>query len=57
MYIWLLLAYVAGSIATFFLMYNIIAHNVTDKCITELIDNGFLKTKIVGGEVEIIKND
>ena len=55
--IWLLIAYVAGSVATFFLMYNIIAHNVTDQCISQLIDNGFLKTKKVNGEEVIIKND
>lgn len=57
MYIWLFIAYVAGSIATFFLMYNFIAHDVTDKCISQLIEGGFLKTKKVGDEIEILKND
>jgi hypothetical protein len=57
MYIWLLIAYVAGSIATFFLMYNIVAHDITDKCISQLIEGGFLKTKKVGDEIEILKND
>jgi hypothetical protein len=55
MYLWLFIAYVAGSAATFFLMYNIIASQVVEKCITDLIENGFLKTKKVKGEVEILK--
>jgi hypothetical protein len=57
MYIWLFIAYVAGSITTYLLMYNIIAYTVTDKCIGQLIDGGFLKTKKVGDEIEILKND
>ena len=57
MYIWLFIAYVAGSITTYLLMYNIIAYTVTDKCIGQLIDGGFLKTKKVGNEIVILKND
>ena len=57
MYIWLFIAYVAGSITTYLLMYNIIAYTVTDKRIAQLIDGGFLKTKKVGNEIEILKND
>ena len=53
--IWIGVAYVAGSVSTFFLIYNAIAHKVTDKCISKLIDDGYLKTKQNGNETEVLK--
>lgn len=55
---WLAIAYVTGSIATYFLMYRSIVINAIDKTIDNLIEAGYLKaTKNSNGEVLLHKHD
>ncbi len=56
MELWILLAYVLGSGATYFLMRKQIAFNITETIIDSLIAQGFLRhKKDKNGEVEIVK--
>ena len=53
---WLLVAYIAGSLATYFLMHNQIVLKVTDNMIDKLITEGYLRSKRdENGETEIVK--
>ena len=53
---WLAGAYIAGSLATYYLFLKKNFINATEKTIDSLIDNGFLRYKRrADGEVEILK--
>lgn len=55
---WLLGAYLAGSFATYFLLWKQATVDVLGKTIDQLVDNGFLRhRKNVDGEIEILKWD
>jgi len=54
--VWLLGAYVAGSLATYYLFLKKNFLDATEATIDTLIENGFLRTKRGSdGEVEILK--
>jgi|TARA_A100001388_G_C28404940_1_gene327790 hypothetical protein len=56
MELWILIAYVLGSAATYFLMRKQIAFNITESIIDQLIAQGFLRSKKdKNGETEIVK--
>ena len=56
MELWILIAYVLGSAATYFLMRKQIAFNITESIIDQLIAQGFLRSKKdTNGETEIVK--
>lgn len=53
---WLLFAYVAGSIVTYFLMLKATFIDASGRTIDMLIENGFLRhKKNADGEIEILK--
>ena len=56
--LWLLLAYVAGSIATYLLMLKATFVDAADKTIDTLIDAGYIRTrKNKDGELELLQWD
>lgn len=55
-YFWLFIAYVAGSVATFYLVYRSILTNAIGNTVDTLIEQGYIKSKTLpSGEVEILK--
>ena len=55
---WLLLAYIAGSVATYILMLKATFVNAADKTIDTLIDAGYIRTrKSANGELELLQWD
>ena len=56
--LWLLLAYVAGSVATYLLMLKATFVGAADKTIDTLIDAGYIRTrKGANGELELLQWD
>ena len=57
-FLWLFLAYLAGSFATYFLFYKTVTINAVEKTIDGLIENGYLKhSKTPDGDVLLHKYD
>ena len=55
---WLLLAYIAGSVATYLLMLKATFVDAADKTIDTLIDAGYIRTrKGADGELELLQWD
>ena len=55
---WLFGAYLAGSVATYFLMIKSTVLDASERTLDMLIDGGFLKVrKNSDGEIEILKWD
>jgi len=55
---WLFIAYLSGTIVTYFLFWKQVHVDVIEKTIDSLIDNGFIRTrKTANGEVELLKWD
>ena len=55
---WLLVAYVAGSVATYLLMLKATFVDAADKTIDTLIDAGYIRTrKNKDGELELLQWD
>ena len=55
---WLLIAYVAGSVATYLLMLKSTFIDAADKTIDTLIEAGYIRTrKTKDGEIEILQWD
>ena len=55
---WLLVAYVAGSVATYLLMLKSTFVDAADKTIDTLIDAGYIRTrKNKDGELELLQWD
>ena len=55
---WLLVAYVAGSVATYLLMLKATSVDAADKTIDTLIDAGYIRTrKNKDGELELLQWD
>jgi len=55
---WLLVAYVAGSVATYLLMLKATFVDAADKTIDTLIDAGYIRTrKNANGELELLQWD
>ena len=55
---WLLLAYIAGSVATYLLMLKATFVDAADKTIDTLIDAGYIRTrKSANGELELLQWD
>ena len=53
---WLLGAYVSGSVATYYLIVNQSVRSAAEQMVDNLIDNGFLRhKKDADGEIEILK--
>ena len=53
---WLLGAYVSGSVATYYLIVNQSVRSAAEQVVDNLIDNGFLRhKKDADGEIEILK--
>jgi hypothetical protein len=53
---WLLGAYVSGSVATYYLIVNQSVRSAAEQTIDALIDKGFLRhKKLADGEIEILK--
>ena len=56
--LWLLLAYIAGSVATYILMLKATFVDAADKTIDTLIETGYIRTrKNKGGELELLQWD
>lgn len=56
--LWLLLAYVLGSAATYFLLYRKLFMSATEKTLDMLMNGGFLRYRInADGDTEILKWD
>tara|TARA_B100000424_G_C22924852_1_gene492049 strand:- start:145 stop:357 length:213 start_codon:yes stop_codon:yes gene_type:complete len=53
--LWLLFAYVAGSVFTGFVFYKTGTRNGIESTIDNLITQGFLRHKKINGEIEILK--
>lgn len=54
--VWLLLSYLTGSAATFFLVYRSILTRSVGDTIDSLMDQGYIKFKrLPNGDVEILK--
>lgn len=55
---WLLVAYVAGSVATYLLMLKATFVDAADKTIDTLIEGGYIRTrKTKDGELELLQWD
>jgi hypothetical protein len=54
-FMWLLGAYVAGSIATYYLFFKHKVTQITEMTLDSLISQGYIKTKGTGNQMEIIK--
>lgn len=55
---WLLVAYIAGSVATYLLMLKATFVDAADKTIDTLIDAGYIRTrKNANGELELLQWD
>jgi hypothetical protein len=53
---WLMGAYVSGSVATYYLIVNQSVRSAAEQIVDNLIDNGFLRhKKDADGEIEILK--
>ena len=56
--LWLLLAYIAGSVATYLLMLKATFVDAADKTIDTLIETGYIRTrKNKDGELELLQWD
>ncbi|MBO01803.1 MAG: hypothetical protein CMG35_04090 [Candidatus Marinimicrobia bacterium] len=53
--LWLLFAYVSGSVFTGFVFYKSGTRNGIESTIDNLVSQGFLRHKRVNGEIEILK--
>ncbi len=53
--LWLLFAYVVGSVFTGFVLYKTGTRNGIESTIDNLITQGFLRHKKTNGEIEILK--
>ena len=53
--LWLLFAYVVGSVFTGFVLYKTGTRNGIETTIDNLITQGFLRHKKTNGEIEILK--
>ena len=53
--LWLLFAYVVGSVFTGFVLYKTGTRNGIETTIDNLIAQGFLRHKKTNGEIEILK--
>ena len=56
--VWLFIAYISGSVATYFLMLKTTFIDASERTIDTLIDAGFIRTrKNSDGEVELLRWD
>lgn len=54
--LWMLLFYVVGSAAGYYIGKSKIDRELIEKLLDDLIDQGFIKTKKVDGEVELLRH-
>lgn len=54
-YIWMGVSYLAGTFFTLWIMGPQIGKNMIEKTVDDLVSKGYLRHKIINGEVEILK--